>query len=298
MTRFEFQIDERFHRRRLDEFLFNEFRSMSKAYLRRVVKEENCELNGIIANSGTILKQDDFVEIEVNIDYEKGMSPEEMPLEIVYEDAEFLVVDKAVGMLVHPTNYERDGTLLNALTHYLNRNKSIKEEFVRPHLIHRLDRETSGLILVATNLKSSKKLSEHFKRRLFKKGYVALVDGIVENDQGIVDEPIGRFEELREWNVMSGGKPSESRFVVIERFRSTTLVKLEPVTGRTNQLRIHCAFLGHPIVGDKRYGGSEFERMCLHASEIRFWHPNGGEQLEFKSENLTPFRIEARERLS
>ena len=283
MTRFEFQIQETFHRKRLDEFLFNEFRSMSKAYLRRVVKEGNCEVNGYIENSGKVLKSRDFVEVEVDIDQEKGMTPEEIPLEIVYEDLEILVVDKRVGMLVHPTNYERNGTLLNALTHYLNRDNPPEAKFIRPHLIHRLDRETSGLMLIATNPKASKKLCEHFKRKLFEKKYTALVDGIVEDNDGVIDAPIGRYEELREWNVMENGKLSESRFRVIERLSDKTLLELEPVTGRTNQLRIHCAHIGHPIVGDKRYGGTEFERMCLHASRISFWHPNGGEKLEFES---------------
>jgi len=142
MMRFEFQIDERFHRRRLDEFLFNEFQSMSKAYLRKVVKEDSCELNGEVANSGVTLKKDDYLEIEVDIDQAKGMTPEEMPLDIVFEDKDIVVVNKAVGVLVHPTNYERNGTLLNGLTHYLNE-KSSSEFFIRPHLVHRLYRETS-----------------------------------------------------------------------------------------------------------------------------------------------------------
>ncbi len=284
MTRFEFEITENFHRKRLDEFLFNEFRSMSKAYLRRVVKEGNCEVNGYIENTGKVLKSNDFIEVEVDIDQEKGMKAEDIPLEIVYEDLDILVVDKRAGMLVHPTNYERNGTLLNALTHYLNREKSAKDKFIRPHLIHRLDRETSGLMLIATKPQASKVLCGHFKRKLFEKKYTAVVDGIVENDEGVIDAPIGRYEDLKEWNVMEGGKLSESRFRVVERHSDKTLVELEPVTGRTNQLRIHCAHIGHPIVGDKRFGGSDFERMCLHASKIGFWHPNGGKKVELTSE--------------
>ena len=291
MARFEFQIEETFHRKRLDDFLFNEFRSMSKAYLRRVVKEGNCEVNGYIENSGKVLKSKDFVEVEVDIDQEKGMKAEEIPLAIVYEDSEILIVDKAAGMLVHPTNFERNGTLLNGLTHYLNRNRAPDEEFIRPHLIHRLDRETSGLMLIATNAKASKTLSEHFKRKLFEKKYIALVDGIVEEDEGIIDAPIGRFEELREWNVMEDGKLSESRFRVIERFGNRTLIELEAVTGRTNQLRIHCAHIGHPIAGDTKYGGSEFERMCLHASKLGFWHPRGLGRLHFQSEIPNEFVV-------
>ncbi len=284
MTRFEFQVEEKFNRARLDEFLFDEFGSMSKAYIRRVIKEGSCEVNGYIENSGKILKGNDFVEVEVDIDREKGMVPEEIPLEIVYEDREVLVIDKVPGMLVHPTNYERNGTLLNGLTYYLNRQKTGDDRFIRPHLIHRLDRETSGLMVIATNPRASRILCSHFKRKLFDKKYTALVDGIVRPDEGVIEAAIGRFEELRRWNVKEDGKASETRFRVIERDKDKTLLELEPVTGRTNQLRIHCAHLGHPILGDDWYGRREHTRLCLHASKLGFWHPNGNKRVEVESE--------------
>ncbi len=290
MARFEFQIVENFHRKRLDEFLFNEFRSMSKAYLRRVVKEGNCEVNGYIENSGKVLKSNDFIEVEVDIDQEKGMKAEDIPLEIVYQDRDILVVDKRAGMLVHPTNYERNGTLLNALTHYLNRGKPAKERFIRPHLIHRLDRETSGLMVVATNPRASKILCSHFKRRLFGKKYRALVEGIVAEDEGTIDAPIDRFEEHKRWNVKPGGKESLTKFRVVMRDKDKTLVELVPVTGRTNQLRIHCSHLGHPILGDEWYGGRNYRRLCLHASELDFRHP--GKDKRIKLASIAPFEDE------
>lgn len=278
--KFEFQIDERFHRRRLDEFLFNEFESLSKAYIRRVVKEEKCEVNGYIANRGMKIKTNDFVEIEINIKQQKGMKAEEIPLEIVFEDREIIIINKPCGMLAHPTHYERNGTLLNGLTHYLNHNKN-HQYFVRPHLIHRLDRETSGLILIAKNPKASGILSGHFKRKLFEKKYLALVEGVVEDDFGEITANLGRDEIAKKWMVKENGKSAHSKYRVLERFEDKTLLELEPVTGRTNQLRIHCDFIGHPIIGDDLHNGREFYRLCLHASKLSFWHPKGDERMEF-----------------
>ncbi len=282
IKRFEFQISKKFHKKRLDEFLFNEFTSLSKAYLRRVVKEKSCELNGYEANSGIVLKKNDFVEIEIDIKQEKAMKAEKMPLEIVYEDSEIIVIEKPVGMLVHPTNYERNGTLLNGLTYYLNENSN-GNLFIRPHLIHRLDRETSGLILIAKNPQASKILCGHFKRKLFEKKYLALVEGIVEEDFGEIKTEIGRDEIKRKWKVMQNAKSSHTKFGVIKRFEDKTLLELEPVTGRTNQLRIHCNYLGHPILGDKIHDNNDFDRLCLHASKLSFWHPNGSERLIFEN---------------
>jgi 23S rRNA pseudouridine1911/1915/1917 synthase len=280
---FEFQIEESFHKKRLDEFLFNEFRSMSKAYLRRVVKEGFCELNGYVANGGNKLKTKDFVEITVDVDQAKGMKAEKIPLDIVFEDNQIIVINKPVGMLVHPTNYERDGTLLNGLNHYLNQDKN-NPLFIRPHLIHRLDRETSGLILIAKNPQASKVLCSHFKRKLFEKKYLAMVGGVVKKDFGEINAPIGRDEEERRWKVIDNGKASQTRYRVLERYSDKTLLELEPVTGRTNQLRIHCDHIGHPILGDQMHRGKAFPRLCLHASKLSFWHPTHNQRMKFDAE--------------
>lgn len=282
LKRFEFQIDKKFHKKRLDEFLFNEFKSLSKAYIRRAVKENNCEINGYIANTGITLKSNDYIEIQIDINQEIGMKAEKMPLDIIFEDREIIVINKSFGMLVHPTNYERNGTLLNGLTYYLNSN-SANNFFIRPHLIHRLDRETSGLILIAKNPKASGILCSHFKRKLFEKKYLALVEGVVENDSGEINASIGRDESQRRWKVIDGEKISQTKFKVLKRFSEMTLLELEPVTGRTNQLRIHCDFIGHPILGDEMHTTNKFSRLCLHASKLGFWHPNGGKRLEFES---------------
>lgn len=282
MTKLEFQITAEDHKKRLDEFLFGKLHKISKKYLRELVKTEKCEVNGELKNRGYVLKTNDFVEIELEISERKIIEPELIPLEIVFEDAQLLVVNKPAGMLVHPTLGVRRGTLLNALAFYLNAENDYKN-FLRAGLVHRLDRETSGLMIVAKNARSHRILSGHFKRKLIEKRYFAIVEGAVEANEGEINAPIGRFEEERVWNVKHDGKPAETRFWTKKRFSGATLLELEPVTGRTNQLRIHLAHIEHPIIGDEKYGGREFARLCLHAFRLAFWHPNGNIRLEFET---------------
>jgi len=281
--RFEFQIAPEDHKKRLDHFLFDRFRLLSKMYLNETIKNERCEVNGRLENRGYILRANDFVEIEVDIAREDSMKPQNIPFEIIFEDEELLVVNKPSGMLVHPTHWEKNGTLLNALTWHLNTGK---EKFIRPGLIHRLDKETSGLLVIAKTSRAHAILADHFQRKLVEKSYTALVEGVVKEDAGIINAPIGRFAEEKMWNIKADGKPAETRFRVIAPNPDTTLLELEPVTGRTNQLRIHCAYIGHPIVGDPRYGGREFSRLCLHARRLAFWHPNGSLWLAFETKTI------------
>lgn len=289
MTKLEFQVTKEDYKKRLDEFLFGKLHKISKKYLRELIKTEKCEVNGEWKNRGYILKINDFIELELEISERKITEPEKIPLEIVFEDAEFLVVNKPAGMLVHPTVRVRNGTLLNALAFYLN-SKNGEKDFLRAGLVHRLDKQTSGLMVIAKNARSHRILSSHFKRKLVEKKYFALVENIVEKDEDAINAPIGRFEEERIWNIKPDGKPAESRFWVKERFADSTLLELEPVTGRTNQLRIHLAHIGHPIFGDVKYGGREFRRLCLHAYKLSFWHPNGGEQLIFETNLPAEFK--------
>lgn len=279
LKKFELQVEDIFHRKRLDTFLFDKFSSLSKMYLRNVINGKSCEVNGYIANTGTRIKRNDFVEITVNIARETAMQPQEMPLDIVFEDAHILVVNKPSGLLVHPTHREKNGTLLNGLSFYLNHNST---RTIRPGLVHRLDRQTSGLLVITKTQKALGILTGHFKRRLVEKRYYALVEGIVKEDAGKIDAPIGRYAEEKYWDVKEDGKNSESRFWVKERSADKTLLELEPVTGRTNQLRIHTAHIEHPIVGDVNYGGREFARLCLQAFKLGFHHPHSNDWVEFE----------------
>ncbi len=323
--RIELQITQGDHKRRLDDFLFDRFGGLSRMYLREIVKNEKCEVNGRFENIGYKVKANDFVEIELDLSRETAMRPQEIDLDIIFEDEHLIVVNKPAGMLVHPTHREKSGTLLNGLTFYLNAERGMRSAefvsfgdpnnfsgsidsvasnnsfdsafrvphsaFTRPGLVHRLDKQTSGLIVVAKTLHSHRVLADHFKRKLVEKRYLALVEGVVERDQDVIDAPIGRYAENKHWDVKDNGKQAETRFHVRERFSDTTLLELEPVTGRTNQLRIHCAAIGHPIIGDIKRGGREFHRLCLHAYRLSFRHPTGGEMMEFSSPVSSDFVI-------
>ncbi len=308
--RVEIVVGEAGFKQRLDEFLFGHFGELSKMYLREIVKDEKCEVNGRAEKVGHRLRENDFIEIELVLARQTSMRPEAMELDIVFEDADLIVVNKAAGVLVHPTNFDRSGTLLNGLSFYLNPKAeptalavgSVEESSppayaggsaVRPGLIHRLDRQTSGLIVIAKNQRSHKKMTKAFQQRYVQKHYLALVDGVVADDEGTISASIGRYGDLKHWDVKEGAKPSETHFRVLKRDADKTLLELRPVTGRTNQLRIHCAHIGHPIVGDEGRGGSEHDRLCLHAWKLSFRHPSTHEQLELTCEPADAFHHDA-----
>lgn len=287
LKKFQFRIEETTYKNRLDKFLFDEITSLSRMYLKHLILKGDCTVNDKAENAGYHLKAGDFVEIEIEIKPEIEMIPEEIPLEIIFEDAELIVINKPSGMLVHPTKGVRRGTLLNAMLFYLNSNEQgeIKSgKLIRAGLVHRLDKQTSGLMIIAKNPRSHRILCSHFQRRLVEKKYLAVVEGIVDEDSGTINAPIGRDAEERVWKILPEGKSAESNFKVIERFADRTLLELEPITGRTNQLRLHCAHIGHLIIGDDKYGGRDFERLCLHAAKLAFWHPNGSSWLEFETD--------------
>lgn len=286
LKKFQFRIEETIYKNRLDKFLFDEITSLSRMYLKHLILEGDCTVNGKVENAGYHLQSGDFVEIEIEIKPEIEMIPENIPLEIIFEDSELIVLNKPSGMLVHPTKGVRRGTLLNALLFYLNsdENGEVKnDKLIRAGLVHRLDKQTSGLMVIAKNPRSHRILCSHFQRRLVEKKYLAFVEGIVGEDSGTINAPIGRDAEERAWKIAPDGKSAESRFQVVERFADKTLLELEPVTGRTNQLRLHCAHVRHPIIGDDKYGGRDFQRLCLHAAKLAFWHPNGSNRLMFES---------------
>lgn len=324
VNRIEIQAAGVHNKMRLEDFLLDHFSGLSKMYLRELVKNAECEVNGRHENIGYKLRENDLVEITVDTTRGTSMRPEDIPLEIIFEDDEIIVVNKPTGMLVHPSHRENTGTLLNALSFHLNRSKRgeageegergrrgegekelwdshvppspllpfslSSSSHVRPGLPHRLDKQTSGLIVIVKTSRAHHIMSGHFMKKRVEKRYLALVDGIVGDDEGTIIAPIGRFAELKYWSVKDDGKHSESRYRVRERFADTTLLELEPVTGRTNQLRIHCELIGHPIVGDVQRGGREFARLCLHAYRLAFPHPSTQVRMEFESAIPNEFR--------
>jgi len=288
--RLEFEVETGLGRIRLDDYLFARLGTLSRMYLRELVKTDQVLVNGEYSNIGVKLRANDFIEVVADISRGTSMRPENIPLDIVFEDDAIVVVNKPAGMLVHPTHRDKNGTLLNALTYHLNERKSppgrgdAERSIVRPGLVHRLDRETSGLIVVAKSVSIHRRLAREFMKKRVEKRYAALVEGSFKNDEGTIEAPIGRYAEKKLWDIKLDGKMSVTRFLVLQRFEDSTLVELEPVTGRTNQLRIHCASIGHPIVGDEQRGGRDFARVCLHAYSLALRHPIDNELMQFRRE--------------
>jgi 23S rRNA pseudouridine1911/1915/1917 synthase len=282
-----FAVEEGISRVRLEDYLLSRFRYLSKMYIRETVKIGKCEVNGRDENIGFRLRSNDLIEIELDPNRETAMLPDDIPLSIVHEDAQLIVIDKPSGMLTHPSHRENRGTLLNALAYYLNKDRV--GDVIRPGLPHRLDKDTSGLIVIAKTAAAHRKLSNQFLKKSVKKRYLAVVEGGPRGDEGSIVAPIGRFDELKFWGVKDDGKYAESRFWLVERRGDHSIIEMEPVTGRTNQLRIHCQAAGHPIVGDTERGGREHSRLCLHAHRLAFRHPGTNEEIEFVSPMPTEF---------
>jgi len=277
---------------RLDRYLTFVLTGISRTTIQQLIEHGEVLVNGRNGKSGYSLKVEDKVQVKSFDISDKPLSiiPRSLPLDIIYEDEDLLVVNKAAGMVVHPAAGHYDDTLVNALiAHYPDITKADTE--LRPGIIHRLDKDTSGLIIIARNAITHSALANQMKRHEIVKRYLALVEGIVALDQGSIDAPIGRNPRHRQQMAVTVVKSKEARthFRVQERFNRHTLLLLELETGRTHQIRVHLKAIGHPIVGDPVYGsgsinrGSTLKRQFLHAYQLKFTHPITGEVLNLEA---------------
>jgi 23S rRNA pseudouridine1911/1915/1917 synthase len=241
----------------LKRVLLDAFGGLSQMHLSTRVLAGECSVNGAVERQwGKKLRLGDMVEIVIDVDAATARRAEAIPLTIIHEDDDVVAIDKAAGMLVHPTKHVKQGTVANAMTHHLG-----GARFWFPH---RLDRETSGVLLVCKTATALREVEQAWRSGAVEKVYVARVAGTPRSQR--MDAPIGRHgDEKPEWAVRADGKPAVSELTVI----ADSLVELRPITGRTNQLRVHCAWLGHPIVGDTLYGGPPADRLYLHAEKLR-----------------------------
>lgn len=271
---------------RIDKFLAEECDQWSRTQIQNWIKEGRVTVNGKTVKANYKLEENDHIILRVPPPKELNIAPEPMPLDIIYEDQDLLVINKPRGLVVHPAPGHYSGTLVNRLLAHYSDLSGING-ILRPGIVHRLDKDTSGLLVVAKNdvahLALAKQLSEHTVIRK----YVAIVHGQVAHSKGTIDAPIGRDPKNRQrMAVVSNGKPAITHFQVLRRFESYTLVECRLETGRTHQIRVHMKFIGHPVAGDPIYGPSKtlpIEGQALHAKVLGFTHPRTGEALYFDS---------------
>ena len=269
---------------RLDRFLAGQELGLSRARLQRLIREGNVTLNDGPTKASAMVRAGDRISLLVPAPKPLKLMAERIPLDIVYEDAHLVVVDKPAGLTVHPAPGHASGTLVNALLALYPDLPGIGG-WQRPGIVHRLDKDTSGLMVVAKTDQAHHSLSQQIQEREVRKGYTALVMGTVVDDEGLIDAPIGRDSHHRKrMAVVEGGRSSQTRYVVVGRNDNYTLVEVFPTTGRTHQIRVHFASIGHPLVGDELYGGKStlLSRQFLHAHLLGFEHPDLGEWMEFQ----------------
>lgn len=282
-------IDENDENKRLDSFLAEVTTDLSRSKIQSFIKSGNVSVNGTLKKASYLLKEDDKVEFEIPQTSEIKIEPENIPLEIVYEDENMLVVNKPSGMLTHPTTIEKSGTLVNALLYKYGDNLSdINGEF-RRGILHRLDRNTSGLLMVAKNNKAHEFLANQIKNHTITKKYRAIAKGIIAQDEFEINSPIGRNpNQPHKMAVREDGKPSRTIVKVVERFKDATYVELTLVTGRTHQIRVHLKSINHPIYNDTFYGAGQgkvkTEEQVLQSYFLRFTKPFEDEIIELEIE--------------
>ena len=293
-----FEVSEAEAGERLDAFLAARVEGTSRTTIKRFIEDEDVLVGGRPAKPSYKLSAGERIEVEIPAPPPVDLTPEDIPLDIVHEDEDLVVVNKPAGMVTHPAAGVRAGTLANALAFHFKNLSTHAGEF-RPGIVHRLDRDTSGLIVVAKNARAHENLSDQFRARTIFKSYVALGHGHAERDSGRVEQPIGRDPRHRtRMAVVRGGRDALSLWRVRQRFARFTLFDVEIKTGRTHQIRVHLAHIKHPVVGDATYGAGRdrnlpdnnlrariaaLGRLFLHAERLSFKHPRTSETLSFNA---------------
>ena len=269
---------------RIDSYLANKL-NVSRSKIQKLIKEDLITVNDKPINSNYLVKTNDKIEINDNLNYEINIKPENIPIDIVYEDDDLLIINKKSGMVVHPAPGHYTETLVNALLYRFNLTSGDK---LRPGIVHRLDKDTSGLMLVAKNEETHEKLSNMIAKKEVERKYLAIVDGLIKHDTGTIDAPIGRDANDRQKMAVTdvNAKNAVTHFKVLERFNNNTLIECLLETGRTHQIRVHLAYIGHPVTNDPAYGkgkATDFGQM-LHSKSIKLNHPRTGKELFFEVE--------------
>lgn len=288
MNFFEFKVEENEEGTRLDVYISSKLEDKSRSYIQDVIEAGNVKVNDKQKKSNYKLKIKDYVTLTMPENKELEVEKENIALDILYEDSDVIVVNKPQGMVVHPAPGNLSGTLVNALLFHCKDLSGING-VNRPGIVHRIDKDTSGILVVAKNDNAHQKLAEQLKEHTMTREYIALVEGVINSDEGTVDAPLGRHPVDRiKMSVIKNGRNAITHFKVLERFKANTLVKCILETGRTHQIRVHMTHIGHPIVGDPVYGYKKqkfkLEGQLLHAKKLGFIHPSSGKYMEFESQ--------------
>lgn len=276
---------------RIDSYLATKL-DISRSKIQKLIKEGKVLVNDKVISANYLVKLNDQIQVNDELNYEISVEPENIPLDIVYEDDDLLVINKASGMVVHPAPGHYTNTLVNALLYRFNITSGDK---MRPGIVHRLDKDTSGLMLVAKNEETHEKLSKMIGNKEVERRYLAITTGVIKTDTGTIDAPIGRDprNRLKMQVTDVNAKEAITHFKVLKRYKANTLIECILETGRTHQIRVHLAYINYPIVNDPLYGKekncTEFGQM-LHSKSIRFNHPRTNKELYFEVEPPKEFK--------
>lgn len=274
---------------RLDSYIVTEDKDLSRATIQRLSEEGNILVNGTIKKNSYKVKTGDIIEINIPEIKETKLEAQDIPIEIVYEDSDIIVVNKPKGLVVHPANGNPDGTLVNAIMNICKDSLSGIGGEKRPGIVHRLDKDTSGLLIIAKNDKAHINMSEQIKNRKVDKKYIALVRGVIKENEATINMPIARSKKDRKkMAVDKNGKEAITHFKVLKRYDNYTLLEIKIDTGRTHQIRVHMSEIGHPVIGDEVYsnGKNEFnvKGQMLHAKSLDFTHPITGKKMHLEAD--------------
>lgn len=287
----EFSVKKEDENKRIDAYLSNQSKDFSRVAIQRFIEEEKVLVNGKKVKSSYKVQENDKITLEEEKPKEISLKAQKIPIEIIYEDKDIIVVNKPKGMVVHPANGNPEGTLVNALMAICKDSLSGIGGKIRPGIVHRLDKDTSGILVVAKNDKAHINMSEQIKNHKVEKTYIALVRGIVKEETATIKMPIGRSTSNRKkMAVVKTGKEATTHFKVIDRFPNynCTLLEIKIETGRTHQIRVHLSQIGYPIIGDNIYSNGKnnwnIEGQCLHAKSLKFKHPITNKEMFLEAE--------------
>lgn len=284
----EFVVKKEDINNRIDAYLSLKNEDLSRVAIQRLIEEQKILVNGKNTKASYKVQENDKITLEEEITKEISLKAQEIPIEIIYEDNDIIVVNKPKGLVVHPANGNPDGTLVNAIMAICKDSLSGIGGELRPGIVHRLDKDTSGILVVAKNDRAHINMSEQIKNHKVEKKYIALVKGIVKENEATINMPIGRSQKDRKkMAVINTGKEAITHFKVIERYDKYTLLEIKIETGRTHQIRVHLSQIGYPIVGDGVYSNGKnewnIEGQCLHAKSLKFKHPITGKTLNLEA---------------